>query len=289
MASDILRSIIEKKVDVFASLFGNEANKLFKKENRLIHSLEYGMYRERCAKELLKLICNKNIAISDGFMISSENNVSTQCDIIMYQRDTMPVVDNDITNYFPVEIVKCIGEVKSTLSKSDLKTALVKMAKNKKMFLERKGAQKATYCLEERDEIISFLICNNLNFKFEDLDFENIYKDISDIRFRHNMILSLQDGLWLYEFDADKAPEVMRVPFNETFEAEIPMWYFPHSSIKGQTYKCDSYFIKADTENVYEHIIQFLNGLLNAMSGQREYQFDIGNYITDNIIELRKS
>ena len=122
------------------------------------------MYRERCAKELLELVCNRNIAISDGFMISSENNVSTQCDIIMYQRDTMPVIDNRVANFFPVEIV-------------------------------------------------GFLICNDFNFNFEDLDFENIYEDIPNIRFRHNMILSLQDGLWLYEFDADKAPENMKVAF----------------------------------------------------------------------------
>ena len=29
-------------------------------------------------------------------------------------------------------------------------------------------------------------------------------------------------------------------------------------------------------------------GLNNAMFGQREYQFDIGDYLTDNIIEMRK-
>ena len=111
MASDIFRSILEQKIDVFASTFGNHANSLFKKDNKLIHPLEYGMYRERCAKEILELVCDRSIAISDGFMISSENKVSKQCDIIMYQRDTMPIIDNGITNFFPVEIVKCIGEV----------------------------------------------------------------------------------------------------------------------------------------------------------------------------------
>lgn len=289
MASDILRKIIEQKVDVFASLFGNDANKLFKRDEKLIHPLEYGMYRERCAKELLELVCNRNIAISDGFIISSENNVSTQCDIIMYQRDTMPVIDNGITNFFPVEVVKCIGEVKSTLSKNELKNALVKMANNKKMFLERKGAQKPVYCWEERNEIVSFLICNNLDFNFEDLDFDDIYEDIPDIRFRHNMILSLQEGLWLYEFDPDEAPEIMKKPFNEAFEAgQKPMWFFLHSSVDDQMYKCNSYFMRADIEKVYEHIIHFLNGLNNAMFGQREYQFDIGNYLTNNAIEMRK-
>ena len=94
MASDIFRNIIEQKIDVFASTFGNDANKLFKKDSKLIHPLEYGMYRERCAKELLSFICDRSMAISDGFMISSENHVSTQCDIIMYQRDTMSIIDN---------------------------------------------------------------------------------------------------------------------------------------------------------------------------------------------------
>ena len=151
MASDIFRSIVEQKIDVFASTFGDDANKLFKKDSKLLHPLEYGMYRERCAKELIGITSDKSIAISEGFMISSENNVSKQCDIIMYQRDTMPIIDNGITNFFPVEIVKCIGEVKSTLNKSEFKKALIKMANNKKMFLERKGGQKSEFILEEKD------------------------------------------------------------------------------------------------------------------------------------------
>lgn len=128
-----------------------------------------------------------------------------------------------------------------------------------------------------------------MDFNFKDLDFEDIYKDIPDIRFRHNMILSLQEGLWVYKFDPDKAPEIMKAPFNEAFEAgQKPIWFFPHSSLNDQIYKCNSYFMKANTEEVYEHIIHFLNGLNNAMLGQREYQFDIGDYLTDNIIEMRK-
>lgn len=160
MASDIFRSIVEQKIDVFASTFGDDANKLFKRDDKLIHPLEYGMYRERCAKELLALICDKSTAISDGFMISSENHVSKQCDIIMYTRDTMPIIDNGITNFFPVEVVKCIGEVKSTLNRSDFEKALIKMANNKKMFTERKGGQNPSMGFGERDEIVSFLICN---------------------------------------------------------------------------------------------------------------------------------
>ena len=193
MASDIFRNIVEQKINIFVSTFGENANNLFKIDNKLIHPLEYGMYRERCAKELLGFICDKSIAISDGFIISADNNVSTQCDIIMYQRDTMSIIDNGISNFFPVEIVKCIGEIKSTLNKNDLRKALVKMAQNKQMFLQRRGAQKPLASLKEKDEIVSFLICNKLSFDIDKLDFDEIYEEIPDIRFRHNMILSLQD------------------------------------------------------------------------------------------------
>lgn len=288
MASDIFRSIVEQKIDVFASTFGNDSNKLFKRDNKIIHPLEYGMYRERCAKELLELICNKSTAISDGFMISSENHVSTQCDIIMYLRDTMPIIDNGITNFFPVEIVKCIGEVKSTLNKSDFEKALIKMAKNKKMFMDRKGGQKPSIGFEEKDEIVSFLICNNLSFNIDTLDFDNIYREIEDVRYRHNMILSLQDGLFLYEFDPEQVPEIVKKAFCDIFEPEKILWFFSHSTVEGQVYKCKPKFMKVDTEDVYKHIIHFLNGVTNAMYAQREYTLDIGNYLTDDALQPRK-
>ena len=46
--------------------------------------------------------------------------------------------------------------------------------------------------------------------------------------------------------------------------------------------------MQANAEEIYEYIIHFINGLNNTMFGQREYKFDIGNYLTDNVIELRK-
>lgn len=287
MASDIFRNIVEQKIDIFASTFGDDANKLFKRDSKLIHPLEYGMYRERCAKELLRFICDRNIAISDGFMISSENHVSTQCDIIMYQSDTMPIIDNGITNFFPVEIVKCIGEVKSTLSKDKFKKALIKMANNKMMFLERKCEENPRRGFKERDEIISFLICNKLDFDINEVDFNNIYSEIKDVRFRHNMILSLQDGLLLYKFDAEKAPKIMKEVFCDTFEETQATWYFPHSTVEDEQYICEPSVMEVDKEDTYKHIIYFLTGLKHAMYKQCEYTFDIGIYLTDDAIKQR--
>ena len=84
MASDIFRNLLEQKIDMFVSAFGEDANKFFKVDNRLIHPLEYGMYKERCVRELLRYSLDKSEGISDGFLISTNNTISTQCDIIIY-------------------------------------------------------------------------------------------------------------------------------------------------------------------------------------------------------------
>lgn len=287
MASDIFRNLIEQKIDVFANTFGDSANILFKSNNKIIHPLEYGMYRERCAKELLSFTCNKNVGILDGFLISAQNHISTQCDIIMYQKDTLPIIDNGISNFLPIEVVKGIGEVKSTLNSSQLKEALLKMAKNKQMLFERHHPVGGAKEMEEKREAFSFLICNKLSFDCKELDFDEIYKDVPDIRHRHNMILSLQDGLLLYKADFDKASEIARKSFEETVgvdKVEPVIWFYPHHTVNGEQYKCEPNFIEVDGEDKYYHVIHFLNGIQSMMFLQCEYTFDIGKYLTNDAI-----
>lgn len=57
------------------------------------------MYKERCIKELLSFVSSKSVGISDGFLITSKNSVSTQCDIVMYDKDTIPLIDNGIATF----------------------------------------------------------------------------------------------------------------------------------------------------------------------------------------------
>lgn len=288
MASDIFRTLIEQKIDIFASTFGEKANNLFKSNDKLIHPLEYGMYRERCAKELLAFTCDKDIGISDGFLISNKNHVSTQCDLIMYQKNTIPIIDNGISNFFPIEVVKGIGEIKSDLTRKEFDAALVKMARNKQMFEERSKTGKAESILGEKDEIFSFLICNRLKFDLKNLDFDEIYQSIKIRKFRHNMILSLQDGLILYKIDFNKTPSIMEKCFREMVEHVEPvLWFYPHHTVKNETVYCDSEFMDIDDTDKYRHIIYFLHGIQNIMFLQNEYKLDIGSYLTDEAIKLR--
>lgn len=291
MASDIFKNIIEQKIDVFASSFGEGATNILKKDDRLIHTLEYGMYKERCARELIEYTTDKSVGIADGFLISTNNNVSTQCDIIMYKKDTLPIIDNGITNFFPVEIVKGIGEVKSTLNITQFKEALLKIAKNKRMFLDRKGNLKTKDIItKEYDEIFSFLICNKLTFDIQTVDFENIYADEPDLRMRHNIILSLQDGFFVYGYDPNDFPPKQKADYVEKrgrLDVGTPIGLpYPHHTALGETYKCIPRFRPVDENDRYKHVKDFLIFLRRLTISQKEHEIDILQYITDNFTNL---
>ena len=288
MASDIFGNIIEQKIDIFASTFGDGARNIFIKDKKLIHPLEYGMYRERCARELLECTTNKSVGIADGFLISTNNDVSTQCDIIMYQKDTLPLIDNGITNFFPVEIVKGIGEIKSNLTVDKFKEALLKLAKNKKMFLERKGAPK-NVLTKEFDEIFSFLICNKFDFDMGSVNFDDVYAGEQDLRMRHNLILSLQDGLFLYGMIPDELPTKEKQLYAKKGNLECQFrWPYPHHSQQDEMYQTHSYGLPMDESDKYEHIKQFLVNLAILTTHQIEHKIDILQYLTDDYISILK-
>ena len=290
MASEIFKNIIEQKIDVFASTFGEGASNIFTRGNKLIHPLEYGMYKERCARELLLYTTNKRVGISDGFLISSKDNASTQCDIIMYQNDTLPIIDNGITNFFPVEIVKGIGEVKSTLSKDKFEEALLKLAKNKKMFLERKGTLKSEKThSEEFNEIYSFLICNKLNFDLATLNFDEVYAAEPDIRMRHNLILSLQDGLFTYGVIPREYPPKQKERYiKQGGKLDIGgiEWPYAHHTEGEETYKSHVKFVRIDESDKYKHIMQFLINMRILVGHHQEYEFDLLEYVKSNIASV---
>lgn len=283
MASDILKNIIEQKIDIFANTFGEGASNIFRRDEKIFHPLEYGMYKERCAKELLSFTTNRNIGISDGFLITANNNVSTQCDIVMYAKDTLPMIDNGITNFYPIEIVKGIGEIKSTLSRADFVKALLKLAKNKAMFEERKGTLKTDEGMFEEDkEIFTFLICNKLEFDINKVDFDEIYRDIPDIKYRHNIMLSLQDGLFTYKLNFTDLHKKQMEHFlrkGGNIKAGSIIWNYPHHTEIDECYKCDNCLIQIDYKNKYMHIMHFLIIVKSLLDQVCEYDFDLVNYL----------
>lgn len=290
MASDIFKSIIEQKIDTFASTFGDNASNIFTHNNKIFHPLEYGMYKEKCAKELLSFTTGKDIGIADGFAITSKNCISTQCDILMYKKDTLPLIDNGIAKFFPIEIIRGIGEVKSTLNKSQFANALEKLAKNKMMYEERTGRLKSERrTFKENDEIFSFLICNKLSFDVSELDFDEVYRDIPKIEYRHNAILSLQDGLLTYKLNFAQLPIKQKENFIKkggNINSQPVIWYYPHHSEDDECYICEKSFIEVNSKDKYSHIIYFLIIIKALLEDSYEYDFDFVEYLAENKVKI---
>lgn len=286
MASNIFKTIIQRKIDIFLNTFTYDSESIFKnKANKLIHPGEYGMFREACLKELLACILNKDMGVSDGFIITSSDSVSTQCDILIYNSNIMPLVDDSTAKFFPVESINGIGEVKSDLTKAQLKEALRKMAKNKFIGIERKGTYKSRFNhFKEYDYIFSFLVCKKLKFDIKDLNFEEIYEGIPR-EYWHNAILSLEDGYIGYKLNPKEFPDTMLENFKKA--GGNPnccgrIWEFPiHKEI--DTYNCKINIVNASSDDIYKHINSFLVTIRCALEGLTQYEFDICNYLENQI------
>jgi hypothetical protein len=126
MGNKIFETILNRKIENFVSTFVEDSRSIFFNENlQLFHPGEYGKYRENSIKDLLQVLTKYRV--SDGFIITSKNNQSTQCDIVIYDNSDFPVLENNFTQFFSIESVIAIGEVKSTLNKRDFSLTLKKL------------------------------------------------------------------------------------------------------------------------------------------------------------------
>ena len=81
-------------------------------------------------REQLENILPSGIAIGSGCVIDSYGHTSQQIDVILYERNICPVfsINNTPgTAYYPCEGVVAVGEVKSTLSTTELKDSIRKI------------------------------------------------------------------------------------------------------------------------------------------------------------------
>lgn len=276
MASEIFKTIVKEKVDNFLYTFEQESNSLFKKNNRLFHSGEFGMYREECLKALLRSILSLDYKVGDGFLINGDNGVGTQCDIVIYNSKASPISNNGIAKFYPVEIVSGIGEVKSNLSKTTLQEGLLKLARNKILFKnrDRVSADKTKKALCQHLPI-SFLICqkidgiDSINEKF----FEDLYTEIPS-QFQHNIILSLEDGICCYEIDTKK--------FDLNYTSKKATYTFPMIN----NLKLKRRFVKSKKEDPYYHIYIFLSKIYDDVNYIEKYEFPILEYLNINNSEF---
>lgn len=165
--------------------------------------------------------------IGQGFLINGINQTSSQIDLVIYDRQNSPLIEDQLNNrFFPVESVVGIGEVKSIIdSKAKLMEILLKIAKNKNIarvrnpkYIIHREAQFGNKTLTKKnfDHPFSFLICKKLNFDLTNI--ENEIKDLNsgvDVKLWHNLIFSIEDGYIGYQ-DSKNEQWIVWHPVNES-------------------------------------------------------------------------
>jgi hypothetical protein len=216
MASTIVESLLIEQVEIFKQAFLLTSKSLFYDSNgKLAHPGEYGVYREAICKDFLRFFIPGNLDITNGFVIDANNNVSTQADIIIYDPEVTPLIQSENRQrFFPIETVCGVGEVKSIVDKSALKDAINKLSKFKEYrtkiknpsFLKRSiklGDSPFDPINFNEDQIFTFLICHRFDFNLSNLaaDISTLYDQNLYHGFKHNLILSIEDGLLLYYYN----------------------------------------------------------------------------------------
>ena len=258
MASKRFEQIFYRQISQFVGMFSEDSNSIFKDEkNKLIHPGEYGRYRENTSKQLLRMVLDKNIELSDGFVLTADDNITTQCDIIGYNAEVSPIIAEGIVRIYPAEEVRLIGEIKSTLSRKEYIEALRKMAENKKIILDGrrgdacipKGRENNTY-----NTVISFLICNKLDFDFDKLKNEEIYEGI-DKKYWHNSVLSIEDATINYflKFEDFSNTVKEKLEQNRINTETVAAFQYPFFECKGYQVFTHQNHVHINTDDKYAH------------------------------------
>ena len=291
MASKIFLTLLQRQIDMFVTTFQDDSTSLFKNDqNSLTHPGEYGMYRERCFCSLLRSVLTRDCSLSDGFIFSALDNRSTQCDILVKNAMSMPLMDNGIAKFHPVEDIYAVVEIKSNLTKDELTTTLQKLAQVKMIGNDRTTRREIWESNPlAYDAIPTFLVCNRLSISdLHALDFDAIYEGI-DRKYWHNAILSIEDGLFSYRYNmSDLPPHVankyhhISVPDGMDIGAVCPQLTFRLKNEPDDVLNCTPSYTAAQPANQYAHITRFLSLITQAIILSVKYQFDSVKYINHN-------
>lgn len=128
------------------------------------HPAESGRSREQIITQYLEHILPKSVKLGTGFVIDAQGNTSKQIDVLVYQDEYHPVITVGNVNYYMVESVVAVIEVKASISdKKTLRQALenIKSVKN----------------LDRTNRNSNYLVSGNKN-KGKNVDANNFYHQV---------------------------------------------------------------------------------------------------------------
>ena len=217
--NNIYKTLLYEKIDHFLYSFKQASRELFfdEEKGRLIHAGEFGRLREVVSKSFIRHAIARRLDIGTGFVMNHAGDVSTQIDLIVYDKNETPLVQDSENQYFyPVETVCAVGEIKSVLGINDFIKAINKLAKIKVLReriseidtqIIRTNPQRPLQSnfdpiINDSDRMFTFMICERFDFDTKTLvnELNSMYESDIEPRNKHNMVLSIDDGLLLYMF-----------------------------------------------------------------------------------------
>jgi hypothetical protein len=97
-------------------------------------AFDRGLPRERAVRTFLGKRLPRRYGVSDGVVVDAEGGQSEQCDVVIYDRERMPTLATpSAMKIWPFETVYAVAQVKSTLTRSELKSAVDNIAAFKKL------------------------------------------------------------------------------------------------------------------------------------------------------------
>lgn len=273
MSNRIFQSLVDQALSDLVSYYQSAREIFWDAENeQLIHPGEFGNYRENVVGRLLKLFLPSRLEIGSGFIITNMGDISTQCDLIIYDKVEAAPLENQLNQkFFPVETVVGVGEIKSNVaSPSELRKILDKLAQVKKL-RERtqepdvfRSFHTSPYdpVRNYMDQIFTFVFANRFEFVPTSENVLNYPQNIPP-RHWHNVVTTVADGTYSYKTNSEKTKNL----------------FFPN--VGELTHQFHSAPRHASDE--FLHLKFFLMGFANGLKNVTSLSMDNVLYLTDNV------
>lgn len=218
---------MQKKFNIsqFIEDLGEDLVTIFSRSSKeAIHPDEVGKLKEINITKQIESILPSGVGVGRGYVFDSEGNISNQCDLILYEKNLIPVFVRDGNveySYFPCEGVIAVGEIKSTLTIDELKSSIEKLEKIKNLkrlcknnhnfrhFLSTLVAYGADSEIfdpinKSFDNIFTFIFCKN-----NQIAIETIFEILKD-KFKNNIEYTIDR---IYSLDK---PMISRIIYDKT-------------------------------------------------------------------------
>ncbi len=213
MSNITYKNALIRLINIFKNDFLSFSREQFTSSGSLTHPGEFGTTRENVCRNFLRSVIPSSKEIkTKGFILNSNNQRTTEQDLIIYSERDTPILTLESTSFFPIETVVAIGQVKSVIqTKNELKSILNNLVEVKKLrnnmghtsVIWRSNdlwnGRDGYYPDNAFDQVFTFVICEKLNFIITPGEIDELYdKNIEDY-LKHNMILDINNGLYGYQ------------------------------------------------------------------------------------------